>query len=166
MRDLYGLENLAFRRGNALELTAAGIGQFDIVLMLGLLYHTPDIVGVLRLARTLMKGICPIETQLAPESDAELQWGARASKQQIKGCFAVVDETQEIAAGYGGSWFGLDLPCTVAPGVDVFAPATRVCRIRGAQTASRFIRAVGQRSASDDCRDRAKLTHWGMLRPS
>jgi SAM-dependent methyltransferase len=99
MRDLYGLENLAFRRGNLLELTAAGIGQFDIVLMLGLLYHTPDIVGVLRLARALTKGICLIETQLAPESAAELEWGARASKKQIKGCFAVVDETQEIAAG-------------------------------------------------------------------
>ena len=97
MRDLYALENLAFKRGNVLELTAAGIGQFDIVLMLGLLYHTPDIVGVLRLARALSKGICLIETQLAPESDAELEWGAR-------------------------SWFGLDLPCAVAPGVDVLLP--------------------------------------------
>ena len=75
MRDLYGLENLAFKRGNVLELTAGGIGQFDIVLMLGLLYHTPAIVGVLRLARALSKGICLIETQLTPESDAELEWG-------------------------------------------------------------------------------------------
>jgi tRNA (mo5U34)-methyltransferase len=99
MRELHVLENLSFRRGNVLELTAAGIGQFDVVLVLGLLYHTPHIVGLLRVVRALTKGICLIETQLAPELPAEIELGARESKKQIKGCFAVVDETQEIAAG-------------------------------------------------------------------
>jgi tRNA (mo5U34)-methyltransferase len=99
MRDLHGLKNLSFRCEKVLELTTAAFGQFDIVLIFGLLYHTPDIVSVLKNACALTKGICLIETQLAPELPAEIEWGAKESKKQVQGCFAIVDETQELTAG-------------------------------------------------------------------
>jgi tRNA (mo5U34)-methyltransferase len=99
IRDVHGLKNLSFMCGNILELEDAGLGEFDVVLMLGLLYHVPDIIGALSAARTLTKGVCLIETQLAPELPSEMEWGRREFKKQIKGCFAIVDESQELAAG-------------------------------------------------------------------
>jgi tRNA (mo5U34)-methyltransferase len=99
IRDLHGLGNLSFRCGNILELESAGLGEFDVVLMLGLLYHIPDVIGALRVARALTKGVCLIETQLAPELPSEMEWGRKEFKKQIKGCFAIVDESQELAAG-------------------------------------------------------------------
>jgi tRNA (mo5U34)-methyltransferase len=99
IRDLHGLKNLTFKCGNVLELTGTGLGEFDVVLMLGLLYHVPDIIGALRAVRTLTKGVCLIETQLAPELPAEIEWGRKELKKEIKGCFAVVDESQELAVG-------------------------------------------------------------------
>jgi tRNA (mo5U34)-methyltransferase len=106
IRDLYHLENLSFTRGNVLELAAADLGEFDIVLMLGLLYHVPDIVGALKVARALTKDVCVMETQLAPELSGEMEWGSRGWAKQIKGCFAVVDESDEIAAGNREASFG------------------------------------------------------------
>lgn len=70
IRDLYGLANLSFGCGNVLELESANLGEFDVVLMLGLLYHVADIVCTLKAARALTKRICLIETQLAPELPA------------------------------------------------------------------------------------------------
>ena len=52
IRDLHSLKNLTFERGNVLELTATGLGEFDVVLMLGFLYHVPDIIGALKAARS------------------------------------------------------------------------------------------------------------------
>ena len=99
IRDLHSLKNLTFKCGNVLELTGTGLGEFDVVLMLGLLYHVPDIIGALRAVRTLTKGVCLIETQLAPELPAEIEWGRKELKKEIKGCFVVVDESQELAVG-------------------------------------------------------------------
>lgn len=97
IRDLHGLKNLDFKRGNVLDLAGVGLGEFDAVLMLGLLYHVPDIIGALKTARALTKGICLIETQLAPELPAEIEFGRIEFKKRVEGCFAIVDETQEIA---------------------------------------------------------------------
>jgi tRNA (mo5U34)-methyltransferase len=97
IRDLHGLENLDFRIGNVLELTGSELGEFDVVLMFGLLYHVPDIIGVLKLARAVTRGICLIETQVAPELSAEVEWGAKDWKKPIEGCFAIVDETTELS---------------------------------------------------------------------
>jgi tRNA (mo5U34)-methyltransferase len=77
IRDLHGLKNLTFKCGNVLELAGTGLGGFDVVLMLGLLYHVPDIIGVLRAARALTKGVCLIETQLAPELPPEIRMGEK-----------------------------------------------------------------------------------------
>ena len=60
-----------------LELAGAGLREFDVVLMLGLLYHVSDIIGALTAARALTNGICLIEIQMAPELPAELEWGQK-----------------------------------------------------------------------------------------
>ena len=99
IRDLYSLENLSFHRGNIMELVATGFGEFDIVLVFGLLYHVPDVVASLRTLRGLTRKICIIETQVAPELPPLLEWGSAQWTKAIEGCFAVVDESTELLSG-------------------------------------------------------------------
>jgi tRNA (mo5U34)-methyltransferase len=97
IRNVYRLENLRFRQANLLELTATDLGTFDIVVMFGILYHLPDVVGAIRIARHLTQGICFVETQVAPELPDQLEWGSKMWTKEIKGSFAIVDESEELA---------------------------------------------------------------------
>jgi tRNA (mo5U34)-methyltransferase len=54
---------------NVYNLTPQAFGEFDLVLMLGLLYHLPDPLGALAVVRTLCRGKLILETHVA---DAEL----------------------------------------------------------------------------------------------
>jgi tRNA (mo5U34)-methyltransferase len=44
------------------DIPEAGIGTFDLVLFLGVLYHSPDPLGYLKIVRSLTKGMAIIET--------------------------------------------------------------------------------------------------------
>jgi tRNA (mo5U34)-methyltransferase len=52
--DLLG-SRVTYLQRNLYQLTAADLGTFDIVLFLGLLYHLPDPLGALRIARQLTR---------------------------------------------------------------------------------------------------------------
>ena len=53
IRDIYELDQLSFRQGDIHAQGAETLGQFDVVLMLGLLYHLENPVGALRICREL-----------------------------------------------------------------------------------------------------------------
>jgi tRNA (mo5U34)-methyltransferase len=53
---------VAFRQANLYHLTPAEIGTFDLVLFLGLLYHLPDPIRAIRLARRLCTWRMYLET--------------------------------------------------------------------------------------------------------
>jgi len=99
MRDLYDLKNVTFQQGDLFQLNTAELGRFDIVLLFGVLYHVPDILGALRITRLLTKELCVIETQIAPEMAAELEWGTKDNLKRIEGCLAIVDESGELSSG-------------------------------------------------------------------
>jgi tRNA (mo5U34)-methyltransferase len=44
------------------ELPSAGLGQFDVVLFLGVLYHATDPLGYLKIVHSLTRGFAIIET--------------------------------------------------------------------------------------------------------
>jgi tRNA (mo5U34)-methyltransferase len=44
------------------DLSSAGLGQFDVVLFLGVLYHATDPLGYLSIVRSLTRGFAIIET--------------------------------------------------------------------------------------------------------
>jgi tRNA (mo5U34)-methyltransferase len=46
------------------DLSPSSVGTFDVVLFLGVLYHAPDPLGYLRVARSICKGVCYIETHV------------------------------------------------------------------------------------------------------
>jgi SAM-dependent methyltransferase len=77
------------------EVAAAGLGQHDIVLCFGLIYHLEDPVGALRAARSLCKGVCLVETQVVPNLSGPVDWGAYRFVKPLKGVFGIVDETYE-----------------------------------------------------------------------
>ncbi|MCF6300501.1 MAG: class I SAM-dependent methyltransferase [Proteobacteria bacterium] len=71
-------------------------GRFDVVLMLGLIYHLENPVGAIRTAHSLTKDVCLIETQVAPNLSGQLDWGNHQFVKPMKGSFAIIDETHEV----------------------------------------------------------------------
>ena len=70
VRDHFGIDpnQLAFQQGDVFDLDPEALGRFDVVLMLGLIYHVEDPVGVVRLARRLTRSLCVIESQLTRQA--------------------------------------------------------------------------------------------------
>jgi tRNA (mo5U34)-methyltransferase len=99
VRDIYGLDRLRLERHDVGELGPGQLGQFDVVLMLGLIYHLENPVGALRVARGHTGRLCLVETQLAPNLSGPTDWGSYRYVKQIVGSFAMVDETPEVSGG-------------------------------------------------------------------
>jgi len=95
IRDIYGLEQLTFEQGDVHEQSAIQRGQFDVVLMLGLLYHLENPVGALRVCRDLCKNVCLIETQIVPGMSGYVDYGSYQYVRPLKGSFGIIDETEE-----------------------------------------------------------------------
>ena len=95
IRDIYQLEHLSFRQGDIHELEQEQMGQFDVVLMLGLLYHLENPIGALRICRSLCKNLCLIETQLVPGMSGYVDFGSYQYVRPLKGSFGIIDETEE-----------------------------------------------------------------------
>jgi tRNA (mo5U34)-methyltransferase len=70
LRDHYGIapERLEFVTADALSLDTDGLGRFDVVLLLGLIYHLERPLDVFRVARRLTNRVCVIETQLTRQN--------------------------------------------------------------------------------------------------
>ncbi len=95
IRDIYGLKQLSFRQGDIHELKQEQLGQFDVVLMLGLLYHLENPIGALKTCRALCKNLCLIETQIVPGMTGYVDYGSYQYVRPLKGSFGIIDETEE-----------------------------------------------------------------------
>ena len=92
---IYEMENLSFRQGDIHELSQDELGQFDVVLMLGLLYHLENPVGALRVCRELCNNLCIIETQIVPGMTGFVDYGSYQYVRPLKGSFGIIDETDD-----------------------------------------------------------------------
>jgi SAM-dependent methyltransferase len=100
IRDAFELSNLRLVQRDVFDLEPGELGSFDVVLVLGLLYHVDDPMGVLRRARShLSTGICIVETQVAPNLSGVLDWGSYRNPKPILGSIALIDETAELSQG-------------------------------------------------------------------
>jgi len=90
---IYGLDGLDFRQGDIHGQSPDDIGTFDVVLMLGLLYHLENPVGALRVCRALCKRLCIIETQIVPGMTGHVDYGSYQYVRPLKGSFGIIDET-------------------------------------------------------------------------
>jgi tRNA (mo5U34)-methyltransferase len=94
----YGLPNLRVAQHDIGALRPADLGQFDITLMLGVLYHVENPVGAIRLARALTRKACVIETQVVPNMTGMVDWGSYQFQRPMVGTFGVIDESAETHA--------------------------------------------------------------------
>jgi SAM-dependent methyltransferase len=95
MRDHFEIapEQLELRQADVFEIDPVSIGKYDVVLVLGLLYHVENPMGLLRLARACTRGICVIETQLTQQIQPIIHGNGRAGElREAEGSFAVVVE--------------------------------------------------------------------------
>lgn len=93
--EIYGLDRLSFDQGDIHELDPAALGEFDVVLMLGLLYHLENPVGALRTCRALCRRLCLIETQIVPGMSGFVDYGGYRYVRPLKGSFGIIDETAD-----------------------------------------------------------------------
>jgi len=93
--DIYGMGQLSFQQGDIHEQRSEDLGQFDVVLMLGLLYHLENPVGALRICRDLCRKLCVIETQIVPGMNGFVDYGSYQYVRPLKGSFGIIDEIDD-----------------------------------------------------------------------
>jgi hypothetical protein len=106
MRDHYGIppEQLEFREGDVFDLDPAELGRFDVVLVLGLIYHVENPMGVLRLARACTRGLCVVESQLTRQTAPIVHGlGQTGELHESAASFAIQLETGNNALASTGS---------------------------------------------------------------
>ena len=95
---IYGLDAISARARDVFTLNPRDDGAHDLVVMFGLLYHLENPVGALRVARSLAKRACVIETQVVPHLSGMVDWGSYEYVRPLKGCFGIIDEVDETHA--------------------------------------------------------------------
>lgn len=95
IRDALQLDNLRVVQSDVHALHTLELGQFDLVLMLGLIYHLENPVGALREARALTRQVCVVETQIVPGMTGVVDYGSYRFVRPLKGSFGIIDETEE-----------------------------------------------------------------------
>jgi len=95
IREAMRLGNLRVQQSDVHALTPEALGRFDIVLMLGLIYHLENPVGALRVAHALTRRICLVETQIVPGLTGMVDYGSYRFVRPLKGSFGIIDETEE-----------------------------------------------------------------------
>lgn len=109
VRDHLGIsaEQLQLEQRDVLALDAVELGEFDVVLLLGLIYHLENPGGALRAARRLAKpgGAVIVETQLTRQAEPILHgWGTPDSLEVEAASFAARlehDEDDPLASAGG-----------------------------------------------------------------
>ena len=91
-----GLQGLAFENMNAEQIRPETVGQFELTLFLGLLYHLENPMLCLRNASAVTTEMCVVETQVIDEVEGETEWGASGWKRKYQGVLALIDETPEF----------------------------------------------------------------------
>lgn len=71
VRDHFGIstEQIRFVQADALELSPEEHGSFDVVLLLGLIYHLERPLEAIRIARRMTRRLCVIESQLTRQEE-------------------------------------------------------------------------------------------------
>jgi tRNA (mo5U34)-methyltransferase len=78
LRRHFGIDDarLSFQHAGVHELDPDSLGTFDVVLVLGLIYHLEDPIGALRVARRLCRGTVVVESQLTSHNEPiKMGWG-------------------------------------------------------------------------------------------
>jgi tRNA (mo5U34)-methyltransferase len=101
IRDQLGIPaaRLAFEQRDLFHLDPAADGQFDVVAMLGIVYHLENPMGAIRLARALTRAICLIESQVIDSGDP-IEWTTPdGESRSVTTTFALYREPDDATQG-------------------------------------------------------------------
>lgn len=101
IRQIYGLDNLSFQTGDISKIEPAEWPQFDVTLMLSLLFWLENPIGALRAAKAMTKRVLLVETPVVPEIKGKIDWGAHRSQKAWNGTFALFDLSREVTLPIG-----------------------------------------------------------------
>jgi ubiquinone/menaquinone biosynthesis C-methylase UbiE len=96
--EVLGHPHIVFRAGNCEKLSPDEIGQQDLTLFLGVLYHLENPMLCLRNLSAITRELCVVETQVIDEVEGSTEWGAQEWKRPYQGALAVIDESGEFYA--------------------------------------------------------------------
>ncbi len=103
IQRLCGLPNLSFSHADLRRLSPGESGRFDVVLMLDTLSSFENPINAIRLAKALTKRLLVIETPLAPEASGQIDLAIHGPQKQLRGSFALIDQTEESDPSAAGS---------------------------------------------------------------
>lgn len=98
LADVLDAPTIQAHQRDVFALNPQSDGLHDLVVMFGLLYHLENPVGALRVARSLTRRACLIETQVVPHLSGMVDWGSYEFVRPLKGCFGIIDEVDETHA--------------------------------------------------------------------
>jgi tRNA (mo5U34)-methyltransferase len=96
--ELMGYRHIQFMQGNCEQLNGARVGEYELTLFLGLLYHLENPMLCLRNVASVTKEVCIVETQVIDEVEGSTEWGAQEWTRSYQGVLAVIDESGEFYA--------------------------------------------------------------------
>ena len=94
--EVLGLRNVVYEQGNCEDLPADAVGEYELCLCLGLLYHLENPMRCLRNISRITGELCVIETQVVDEVEGVAEWGARVWTRPYHGVLALIDESGEF----------------------------------------------------------------------
>ncbi len=94
--DALGYPQIAFRQADCEQLRAEDVGQHELTLFLGLLYHLENPMLCLRNISSITKELCVVETQVIEEVEGTTEWGAQEWTRPYQGALALIDESGEF----------------------------------------------------------------------
>ena len=91
-----GLTCVEFVHMNAEQIRPATIGQFELTLALGLLYHLENPMLCLRNICAVTTELCVLETQVVDDVEGNAEWGSKIWTRPYQGIIALIDESAEF----------------------------------------------------------------------
>jgi hypothetical protein len=92
LRDHFGIaaDRLRLIKSDVFDIRPEVLGCFDVVLLLGLVYHVENPVGLMRKAHELTRSLCVIESQLTRQEEPIVYgWGESKRYERAEASFAV-----------------------------------------------------------------------------
>jgi len=97
--EAFGRREVEFLCADLEEAAPETIGEYDVVLLLGVLYHLANPMRCLRNVARLTRELLIVETQVVPDVEQVTEWGARTWSRPYQGVLALIDESAERDAG-------------------------------------------------------------------
>jgi SAM-dependent methyltransferase len=124
-------DRLQFHHASVFDLETEPLGSFDVVLVLGLIYHLENPIGALRIAAGAARGAVVVESQLTAHREAlRVGWGETGVYKEVPGHWAAILEPAEEQAAEGNLLSSFGGVLSLVPNAPALVQAMEVIGLR------------------------------------